>query len=72
MSILSPKGRLTTRERTAGGALRACDSDLLPEPEDRNGRHLMRVELGTTLMKFAFKISVQLWSRSDGSVVPLP
>ena len=24
---------------SAGGALRACDNDLLPEPEDRNGRH---------------------------------
>ena len=40
----------------------ACDNDLLPEPEDRNGRHWMRVELGTILMKFAFEISVQLWS----------
>ena len=32
------------------------------EPEDRNGRHWMRVELGTILMKFAFEITVQLWS----------
>ena len=47
---------------SAGGALRACDNDLLPEPEDRNGRLWMRVELGTILMKFAFEISVQLWS----------
>ena len=47
---------------SAGGALRACDNDLLQEPEDRNGRHWMRVELGTILMKFAFEISVQLWS----------
>ena len=47
---------------SAGGALRACDNDLLPEPEDRNGRHWMRVELGMILMKFAFEISVQLWS----------
>ena len=37
-------------------------NDLLPEPEDRNGRHWMRVELGVILMKFAFEISVQLWS----------
>ena len=58
---------------SAGGALRACDNDLLPEPEDCNGRHWMRVELGTILMKFTFKISVQqLWSRRDSSVVPLP
>ena len=39
---------------------------LLPEWEDCNGRHWtdywMRVELGTILMKFAFEISVQLWS----------
>ena len=47
---------------SAGGALRACDDDLLPEPEDRNGRHWMRVEMGTILMKFALDISVQLWS----------
>ena len=46
---------------SAGGALRACDNDLLPEPEDPNGRHRMRVELGTILMKFAFEISVQHW-----------
>ena len=32
----------------------------------------MRVELGTILMNLAFKISVQLWSRRDSSVVPLP
>ena len=51
---------------------RVYDNDLLPEPEDRNGRHWMRVELGTILMKFAFKISVQLWSRTDSSVVLLP
>ena len=44
---------------SAGGALRACDNDLLPEPEDRNERHWMRVELGTILMKFAFEISVK-------------
>ena len=46
--------------------------DLMPEPEDRNGLHWMRVELGTILMKFAFKISVQLWSRRDNSVLPIP
>ena len=57
---------------SAGGALRACDNDLLPEPEDRNGRHWLRVELDTILMKFAFKISVQLWLRRDNSVVSMP
>ena len=31
---------------SAGGALPACDIDLLPEPEDRNWRQWMRVELG--------------------------
>ena len=56
---------------SARGALRACDNDLLPEPEDRNGRHWLRVELGTILMKFAFEFSVQLWSRRDSSGVPL-
>ena len=47
---------------SAGGALRACDNDLLPEPEDRNGRHWMRVKLDMILIKFAFEISAQLWS----------
>ena len=45
-------------------------NELLPIPGDRNGRHWMRVELSTILMKFAFKISVQLWSRRENSVVP--
>ena len=45
---------------SAGGALR----ELLPIPEDRNGRHWMRVEF-SVLMKFAFKISPELWSRRD-------
>ena len=44
--------------------------DLLPEQEDRNGRHWMRVELGTIMMEFAFEISVQLWSRRDSSGMP--
>ena len=45
----------------AGGALRACDNDLL-------AGHWMRVELGTILMKFAFTISVQLRSRRDSCI----
>ena len=66
--LYCPQDREANHARThyvifsAGGALCACDNDLLPEPEDRNGRHWMRVELGTILMKFAFEISVQLWS----------
>ena len=50
---------------SAGGVLRACGNELLPNPEDRNGRHWMRVELSTILMEFAFKISIQLWSRRN-------
>ena len=66
-SLYCPQDREANNARTqysAGGALRACDNDLLPEPEpeDSNGRHWMRVELGTIVMKFAFEISVQLWS----------
>ena len=60
-SLYCPQDREANHARTHY-ALRACDNDLLPEPEDRNGRHWMRVELGTILMKFAFEISVQLWS----------
>ncbi len=49
----------------------SCDDELLPCPEDRNGRHWVRVELSTILIKYAFKISIQFWSRRDNSVVPL-
>ena len=55
---------------SAGSELRACDNELLPIPEDRNGRQWVRGQLSTILVKFAFKISVQLWSRRDNSVVP--
>ena len=47
---------------SAGGALRGCDDELLPCLEDRNGRHWVRVELSTTLIKFAFKIAIQFWA----------
>ena len=32
---------------------------------------LFYVELSTILIKYAFKISIQFWSRRDNSVVPL-
>ena len=35
------------------------------------GRHWVRVELSTILIKYAFKIAIQFWSRRDNSVVPL-
>ena len=55
-------GSIDNFDREANHAReRTTHNDLLPEPEDRNGRHWMRVELGTILMKFAFEISVQLW-----------
>jgi hypothetical protein len=50
---------------------RGCDEELLPYPEDRNGRHWVRVELSTILIKYAFKIAIQFWARRDNSVVPL-
>ncbi len=53
---------------SAGGGPRACD-DELPCP-DRNGRHWVRVELSTILIKYAFKIAIQFWARRDNSVVP--
>lgn len=55
----------------SSGALLSCDDDLLLQPEDRKGRHSMRVELSTIHTKIAFKISVQLWMRRNNSVVPL-
>ncbi len=50
---------------SAGGGPRACDDELLPCPEDRNGRHWVRVELSTILIKYAFKIAIQFWARRD-------
>ena len=44
--------------------------NILVTQVNRNGRHGMRFELSTILMKFALKISVQLWSRRDNSMVP--
>ncbi len=44
---------------------------LLPYPEDRNGRHWVRLEVGTILIEYAFKIAIQFWARRDNSVVPL-
>ena len=54
---------------SAGGGLRACDDELLPCPEGGPQRHRVRVELSTILIKYAFKISIQFWSRRDNSVV---
>ena len=34
---------------SAGGALRACDNDLLRQQEDRNGRHWVGVGVGLCL-----------------------
>jgi hypothetical protein len=57
---------------SAGGGLRACDDELLPCPEDRNGRHWVRVELSTILIKYAFKISIHFWSRRDSLSILSP
>ena len=46
------------------GALRACDDELLPCPEDRSGRHWVRVELSTILIKYAFKIAIEVLSEA--------
>jgi hypothetical protein len=54
---------------SAGGALRECDDVLLPCPEGRNGRHWVRVEISSILLKYAYKISCQFWSRRGISVV---
>ena len=53
--IVPRTGRLTARKRTTTTCCRS-------RSQRANGRHWMRVELGTILMKFAFEISVQLWS----------
>ena len=48
---------------SADGGLRACDDEL-------TGRHWVRVELSTILMKYAFKIAIQFCAMWDSSVVP--
>ena len=52
---------------SAGGALRACDNDLLPEREDRYG-------YDTDEVRVQDLPSVQLWPRrgTSSSVVLLP
>ncbi len=36
------------------------------------GRHWVRVELSTILIKYAFKISIQFWSRRDNLSILSP
>ena len=59
------------RRRNGSSPLYTTHYELLPCPEDRNGRHWVRVELSTILIKYAFKIAIQFWSRRDNSVMPL-
>ncbi len=64
-SILSPGQALGWHRRA--NAQKRYDDELLPCPEDRP----LRAELSTIRIKYAFKISIQFWSRRDNSVVPL-
>ena len=44
------------------------DDDRLPCGADRNGRHWLRIELSSTLLKFRTALTWQLWKRRPNSV----
>ena len=54
---------------SAGGGILEDDDKLLPAPEDRNGRHLIRVEISTVLLKYLYKITMQFFSRRGPAFV---
>ena len=53
---------------SAGGGVFAEDDDRLPCGADRNGRHWLRVELSSTLLKFRTALTWQLWKRRPNGV----
>lgn len=55
----------------AGGAIFKDDDAALPCPGDRNGRHWMRVELSTILLKYLARITWQLRKCRSPRVVPI-
>ena len=44
------------------------DDDRLPCGADRNGRHWLRVELSSTLLKYRTALTWQLWKRRPNGV----
>ena len=59
------------REREAPpvpGGLFPEDDDILPGGADRNGRHWLRVELSSTLLKYRTALMWQLWKRRPNGV----
>ena len=66
---------LTTRERTTQWATldaRRAATRSGYDNTNTNTNTEYTCDTVSIQMKFAFKISVQLWSRRDSSVVPLP
>ena len=53
---------------SAGGGLFPEDDDILPCGADRNGRHWLRVELSSTLVKYRTALTWQLWKRRPNGV----
>ena len=53
---------------SAGGGMFSEDDDRLPCGADRNGRHWLRVELSSTLLKYRTALTWQLWKRRPNGV----
>ena len=53
---------------SAGGGMFPEDDDRLPGGADRNGRHWLRVELSSTLLKYRTALTWQLWKRRPNGV----
>ena len=52
---------------SAGGGMFPEDDDRLPCAADRNGRHWLRVEVSSTLLKYLAALTWQLWKRRPNS-----
>ena len=53
---------------SAGGGMFPEDDDILPCGADRNGRHWLRVELSSILLKYWTALTWQLWKRRPKGV----
>ena len=63
-----PPAVVTPLAVSAGGGMFPKDDDRLPGGADRNGRHWLRVELSSTLLKYRTALKRQFWKRRPNGV----